>query len=82
MSTACAMSLTRMEEGRWDGVERNRSARWIGRGSHASGIYFPHTRARPTYTCGDSGPASCAGHSDSLTMRSLTMRGATNGAFV
>lgn len=26
-----AMSLTRMEEGRPDGVERNRSARWIGR---------------------------------------------------
>ena len=31
MSTACAISLTRMEEGRRDGVERNRSARWIGR---------------------------------------------------
>lgn len=31
MSTAYAMSLTRMEEGRRDGVERKRSARWIGR---------------------------------------------------
>jgi hypothetical protein len=31
MGTACAMSLTRMEEGKRDGVERNRSARWIGR---------------------------------------------------
>ena len=29
MGTACAISLTRMEEGKTDGVERNRSAHWI-----------------------------------------------------
>ena len=53
MGTAYETSLTRMEEGRRDGVERIRSARWIGRKSHASGITFPHTHAKvKKHTCG------------------------------
>lgn len=55
MSTACAMSLTRMEEGKQDGVERNRSAGWIGRklATRAGFTSLMHI-ARREYTCGDS----------------------------
>lgn len=86
MSTACATSLTRMEEEKRDGVERNRGARWTGRkmATRAGFTFLIHMQGESTRAEIANGSTFMfrAGHTDSSTMRSLTTWGARNNVFV